>query len=88
MAKDLANMWTELSLKKYANLDFDTLTEELHDGITRGKHCVLGKLIVDRLVSKETIRKTLLRGWKLSGSLSFQVFGGQSLFGGVCEHGG
>ena len=36
---------------------------------------MVGKLIADHLVSKETIRTTLLRGWKPSGSPSFKVLG-------------
>jgi hypothetical protein len=40
---------------------------------------VVGKLIADQLVSKETIKTTLLRWWKLSGTLSFKILG-ENLF--------
>jgi hypothetical protein len=36
---------------------------------------VLGKLVTNRMVSKEAIKMTLMRWWKPSGSFSFQVLG-------------
>jgi hypothetical protein len=39
----------------------------------------VGKLIADRLVSKETIRTKLIRGWRPQGNLSFKVLG-ENLF--------
>lgn len=79
MAEDLSKMWMKLSLTEEESVDLDTPEEELHDGVTRGKFYVLGKLIADRMVSKETIKTTLSRWWKLSGTLSFQVLG-ENLF--------
>jgi hypothetical protein len=35
----------------------------------------VGKLIVDRMVSKEIICTQLIRGWKLEGTPSFKVLG-------------
>jgi hypothetical protein len=40
-----------------------------------GSLCVIGKLIANRLVSKETIKSTLLRWWKMKGTLSYKVLG-------------
>lgn len=39
----------------------------------------MGKLVADRFVSKETIKTTLLRWWRLSGALTFKVLG-ENLF--------
>lgn len=67
MAKDLAELWGKFSL-----------TEEDGDvaEITaKGKQCLVGKLISERVVGKESIRSTLCRGWKPTGSLSFKVEG-------------
>lgn len=36
---------------------------------------MIGKLIVERMVSKEFIKSTLIRGWKPTGSTSFKVLG-------------
>ena len=52
-------------------MDLDTLAKEVHDGVARGKFCVLGKLIADRMVSREIIKTTLMRWWKLSCNFSF-----------------
>lgn len=35
----------------------------------------MGKLLSNRVIGKNTIRATLIRGWKPSGSLSFKVLG-------------
>lgn len=40
---------------------------------------MVGKLIAKRMVSKETIKATLLKGWKPLGTLSFKVLG-ENLF--------
>jgi hypothetical protein len=39
----------------------------------------VGKLIADRLVSKETIKTKMVRGWRPLGNLSFKVLG-ENLF--------
>ena len=52
---------------------------ELHEGVTFGQSCVLGKLLVDRMVSRETIRSSLMQWWKPSETISFKVLG-ENLF--------
>jgi hypothetical protein len=37
---------------------------EVQTVVTRGHSCIVGKLVVDRYVSKETIRNSLLKWWK------------------------
>lgn len=48
-----------------------TLEEVAH----RGKSCLVGKLIADRIVRKKIMRSMLLRGWKPSGTPYFKVLG-------------
>ena len=43
------------------------------------KNCVMAKLVIECMVSIETIKKHLKRLWKLYGSLSFKVLG-ENLF--------
>jgi hypothetical protein len=43
--------------------------------VSRGNFSVVGKLVVDRLVSKETIKTTPKRWWRLSESFNFKVLG-------------
>jgi hypothetical protein len=76
---DLSKMQMNLSLTKEESFDLDTPDEELHDGVAWGQFCVLGKLVTNRMVSKEAIKMTLMRWWKPSGSFSFQVLG-ENLF--------
>jgi hypothetical protein len=42
----------------------------------KGKSCLVGKLMVERIVGKKMIKKgTLIRGWKPMGFLIFKVLG-------------
>jgi hypothetical protein len=43
--------------------------------VSRGKTCIIGKLIADRLVSKEVLKDSLSRWWKIREELSFKVLG-------------
>lgn len=48
---------------------------KVEDIVTKGKTYLVRKLISERIIGKETIRSTLVRGWKRTGSLSFKVLG-------------
>lgn len=39
----------------------------------KGKLCLIGKLLVDRIVGKDVLKSTLRRGWKLMGTSNFRV---------------
>jgi hypothetical protein len=41
--------------------------------------CIVGKLIVERMVRKEAFKASLIPWWKPSGNLSFKVLG-ENLF--------
>jgi hypothetical protein len=49
---------------------------EVKGVIQRGKTCIVGKLLFDRIVSKETIKSTLLCWGKLLASFTFKILGG------------
>jgi hypothetical protein len=61
MAEDLTQMWKNLSLVEDECLEWEAPADEWRDVSSRGKNCVVGKLIADHQVSKETIKTTLLR---------------------------
>ena len=42
---------------------------------SRGRACLVGKLIVDMIIRKDTIRDFLSRGWKLEGTFFLKVLG-------------
>lgn len=79
MAEDLTKMWMNLSLAEEESLEMEVHDGEWRDVVSRGQYCVVGKLIAERFVSKETIKTTILRWWKLSGTLSFKILG-ENLF--------
>lgn len=75
MADDLTRMWGNFSLFEVEGVELEIQNQAWKEGAHRGRTCVVGKLIADHLVSKETIRSTLIRIWKPSGSPSFKVLG-------------
>jgi hypothetical protein len=75
MADDLPNLWQNLSLTEDEDIELSFQKVDLIDGVTYGKSCVLGKLLADRLVSRETICTSMMQWWRLSESLTFKVLG-------------
>jgi hypothetical protein len=56
-------------------VEWEAPARECKDVSSWGQLCVVGKLIADHYVSKETIKTTLMQWWKRLGSLSFKVLG-------------
>jgi hypothetical protein len=85
MEKDIFSMWGNFSLlddeKEGVSLDADDLNPLVH----RGKSCLVGKLLVDRIVPKEIFKAPLIRAWKPTGSVSFRVLG-DNMFVADFEH--
>jgi hypothetical protein len=68
-------LWENFSLTEVEDLEFAIPKVELKNGVTRGQSCILGKLIMDRIMSREEICFTLLQWWKPLGNLTFKVLG-------------
>jgi hypothetical protein len=79
MAEDLTNLWGNLSLVEEEEDELEIMAPAMDSLTRRGELCLVGKLITDRLVSKETVRTKLIRGWRPLGNLSFKVLG-ENLF--------
>jgi hypothetical protein len=79
MEDDITQMWRNLSLADEENVEWEAPVEECTDVASQGLMCVVGKLFVDHIVSKETIKKELLTWWKLLGTISFKILG-ENLF--------
>lgn len=75
IADDLTNLWENFSLTENEDLELAIPRVELQARVTRGKACVLEKLVSDRIVSLETVKSTLLPWWKPNGSFLFKVLG-------------
>jgi hypothetical protein len=75
MAEDLSNLWRSFSLSEGESLEVEVSEQEMNGLVSRGSSCLVGKLIADRTVGKDTIKATLLRGWRPSGNIVFKVLG-------------
>jgi hypothetical protein len=77
--EDLAELWGKFMLTEVEQDGLEAVEEEV-DGISnQGSHCLVGKLISERLIGKDTIRKIMVRNWRPSGSVVFKVLG-ENLF--------
>jgi hypothetical protein len=81
MADELSNLWANLSLAEEEDGELEIQTTEVRGVINRGQLCIIGKLLSERIISKETIKITLL-GWPVEteGFFYLQDFGWKSLF--------
>ena len=79
MADDIPNPWPNHPLLEEEDEEVDILKEEVHTVAARGQLCVVGKLVGDKYVSKETIKTALLRWWRPKESIRFKVLG-ENLF--------
>jgi hypothetical protein len=79
MDENLVSLWGNFSLVEEEEDELEITAPVIEGLAQRGKLCLLGKLIADRLISKETIRSKLIRGWRPLGTISFTVLG-ENLF--------
>jgi GTPase SAR1 family protein len=75
MAEDLTRLWGNLSLTENEDAEMEIKKEAIEGMVSRGKSCLVGKLILDQFVSKEAIEATLIRWWKSSRRITFKVLG-------------
>jgi len=76
MAEDLQEMWGKFSLNKDENSRVSLEDVEIAPMVHRGKICLVGKIMVDRIVPKEFFRALLIRAWRPMGEVFFKVLGG------------
>ncbi|XP_059436900.1 uncharacterized protein LOC132169985 [Corylus avellana] len=75
MAEDLSKLWGKLSLDEGEMMEVAIQPRMVEGVVSRGKFCVVGKLLTDCFVGKDIIKRTLIKGWRPTGSLSFKVLG-------------
>lgn len=68
-------LWGKFSLREEEQVGVSLATSEIVPLVTRGKDCLVGKLLTKRVVPKEFFRASLLRAWRQSGEVSFNVIG-------------
>jgi hypothetical protein len=79
MEDEVTKMLGTFSLLEVEQRELEIPKEKMEENVQSGRLCLVGKLISDRLVSKETIRTALIRKWRPLGTLSFKVLG-ENLF--------
>lgn len=79
MAEDLTKLWGNFSLLDEESEEVEIRASVQSRVLKRRQLCMVGKLIADRVISKEIIKSKLIRGWRPSGSISFKVLG-ENLF--------
>jgi hypothetical protein len=69
MEEELARMWGNLALNEEENEGVSVVSEELENMIGRGSLCLIGKVLVDRFVPKNSIRGPLMKAWNPVGEV-------------------
>jgi len=85
MEEDIFSMWGNFSLLDDENEGVSLDADDLNPLVRRGKSCLVGKLLVDRIVPKEFFKAPLIRAWKPTGSVSFRILG-NNMFVADFEH--
>lgn len=79
MAEGLSRLWLNFSLSKEESVGVKVVDQCMIGIADRGRSCVVGKLIADRVIGKDAIKATLTKGWKPVGTIRFKVLG-ENLF--------
>ena len=79
MVEDLTKMWGSFSLIEEDDVDVEIQKTTMAWLRDRGRSCLVGKLLADKFVGKESIKSSMLQWWKLKGTVSFKVVG-ENLF--------
>jgi hypothetical protein len=75
MAEALTKLWGNFSLSEAELAGVDFLDEDGEGIVEKGKTCLVGKLMSDRIVGKDAVKVKMIRNWKPSEGLSFKVMG-------------
>jgi hypothetical protein len=79
MADELSKLWEDLSLTEVEDDELCIQNDGLEGIAFRGRACILGKLIANRMICRETLRTTMIRLWKSKKNVSFKILG-ENLF--------
>jgi hypothetical protein len=73
--EEISAMWGKFSLREEETVGVSLETPEIVPMVNRGRSCLVGKLVADRIIPKEFYKTPLMRAWKPAGSASFNVIG-------------
>jgi hypothetical protein len=75
MADELTRQWGKLNLREDENPGIVIKAQTVSPLIQRGRSCMVGKLLSERIISKEVLKVPMVRAWKPTGSVSFKTLG-------------
>jgi hypothetical protein len=84
--EELSSMWGKFSLREEENVGVIVDAPEIEPLVKRGRTCIVGKLIADRIIPKEYYKAPSTRIWRPMGELLFNVIG-ENLFIAEFEYG-
>jgi hypothetical protein len=61
MLEDLSKLWSRFRLLEAECNDVVKQEDVVEEGVSKGQNCLVGKLIVDRVITKNTVRAILMR---------------------------
>ena len=64
MVENLTSLWQDFNLSEGESVEVIVQQQAFEEVVLRGNLCLVGKLIADRIIGKDTLRKTLVRLWK------------------------
>lgn len=73
MAEDLSTLWWNFSLTEDESLEVEATNQALTSMSQGGRSSLVGKLNADRIIRKDAIKSTLVRGWKPTRIIAFKV---------------
>jgi hypothetical protein len=76
MVEELSERWGKFIHDDDESMGVALDGEDIAPLVQKGKECLIGKLLADRIMSKVHLRAPLLRIWRPGGKVSFQIIGG------------
>lgn len=75
MADEILHLWKDFSLSEAESLEVEVPDIGIGNITPRGSSCLVGKLLADRIIGKDTIKSMVVRGWQPSGTMVFKNLG-------------
>jgi hypothetical protein len=75
MKEELSEKWEKFSLLEDEDTRVCLESSQLTPLVNRGKDCLIGKLVANRIIPKDFFRGPLLRAWKPEGMVSLWMIG-------------
>jgi hypothetical protein len=77
--EELSSKWGKFSLREEEHVGVSLKALEIIPLVNRGRACVVGKLVADRIIPREYYKAPLTRIWHPMGEVIFNVIG-ENLF--------